>query len=116
MGVEFGTPAGKVELLRPLGAGGFGRVFLARDHALGRDCALKFLRPEHTGNAEYVQRFLQEARAAARIQHPGIVTVFECGQFPPTGSTVDGMVYISMELLRGEPLSARLARGPLPVA
>jgi serine/threonine-protein kinase len=115
MAFEVGTRAGKFELLHQLGAGGFGLVFLARDHALGRDCAVKFLRPEHTGNTEYVQRFLQEARAAARIQHPGIVTVFECGQLPPTGSAADGMVYISMELLRGEPLSARLSRGPLPV-
>jgi len=116
MAFEVGTRAGKFELLQQLGAGGFGLVFLARDHALGRDCAVKFLRPEHTGNAEYVQRFLQEARAAARIHHPGIVTVFECGQLPPIGSISDGMVYISMELLRGEPLSARLSRGPLPVA
>jgi serine/threonine protein kinase len=116
MAIEVGTRAGKYELLQQLGAGGFGLVFLARDHELGRDCALKFLLPEHTGNAEHVQRFLQEARAAARIHHPGIVTVFECGQLPRTGSGVDGLVYIAMELLRGESLAARLAGGALPVA
>jgi serine/threonine-protein kinase len=116
MAIGVGTRAGKYELVQQLGAGGFGLVFLARDHVLGRDCALKFLLPELTGNPEHVQRFLQEARAAARIQHPGIVTVFECGQFPTTGSGVDGVVYIAMELLRGESLAARLTRGPLPVA
>jgi serine/threonine protein kinase len=116
MAIEAGTRAGKYELGQQLGAGGFGLVFLARDHELGRDCALKFLLPQHTGNTDHVQRFLQEARAAARIQHAGIVTVFECGQFPPTGSGTDGMVYIAMELLRGESLAARVKRGALPVA
>ncbi|HWU86905.1 MAG TPA: serine/threonine-protein kinase, partial [Kofleriaceae bacterium] len=114
MAIEVGTRAGKYELVQQLGAGGFGLVFQARDHELGRDCALKFLLPQHTGNAGHVQRFLQEARAAARIHHPGIVTVFECGQFPATGSSVDGMVYIAMELLRGESLAARVGRGALP--
>ncbi len=116
MAIGVGTRAGKYELVQQLGAGGFGLVYLARDHVLGRDCALKFLLPELTVDPEHVQRFLQEARAAARIQHPGIVTVFECGQFPATGSGVDGMVYIAMELLRGESLAARLSRGALPVA
>ncbi len=115
MAIEVGTRAGKYELVQQLGAGGFGLVFLARDLELGRDCALKFLLPEHTGNAEHVQRFLQEARAAARIRHPGIVTVFECGQLRQPGSGVDGMVYIAMELLGGESLSARMKRAALPV-
>jgi len=115
MAIEVGTRAGKYELIQQLGAGGFGLVFLARDHELGRDCALKFLRAEHTGNAEHVQRFLQEARAAARIHHPGIVTVFESGQLPATGSDLDGTVYIAMEMLHGESLSDRLKRGALPL-
>ncbi len=115
MAIEVGTRAGKYELVQQLGAGGFGLVFLARDLELGRDCALKFLLPEHTGNAEHVQRFLQEARAAARLRHPGIVTVFECGQLRQPGSGVDGMVYIAMELLGGESLSARMKRAALPV-
>jgi hypothetical protein len=116
MAIEVGTRAGKYELVRQLGAGGFGLVFQARDLTLGRDCALKFLMSQHTGNADHVQRFLQEARAAAQIHHPGIVTVFECGQFPPIGSSVDGMIYIAMELLHGESLASRLLRGALPVA
>src|SRR5439155_7534958 len=88
---------------------GFGILYVARDPGLGRDVALKVLRAEHLAREQLVDRFLQEARAAARIDHPGIVTVFECGH-DPAG------VYIAMELLRGENLASRLKRGRLPVA
>jgi len=105
---------GKYELGKKLGQGGFGLVFVARDTGLDRDVALKFLHPEHTASAEILRRFLQEARSAAKIVHPGIVTVFECGQVSGTG-TADGVAFIAMELLHGESLSDRLARaGRLP--
>jgi serine/threonine protein kinase len=100
--LAVGTRVGKYELTRSLGQGGFGEVFVARD----RDCALKFLLPEHTTKPEILQRFLQEARSAAKIDHGGIVTVFECGQ-------VSGTAYIAMELLKGESLAQRIARGRL---
>ena len=104
-----GMRIGKYELGRKLGQGGFGLVFVARDTGLDRDVALKFLHPEHTASAEILRRFLQEARSAAKIAHPGIVTVFECGQV--TGSaSADGVAYIAMELLHGESLSDRLQR------
>ncbi|MCW5809222.1 MAG: serine/threonine protein kinase, partial [Deltaproteobacteria bacterium] len=103
---------GKYELKQELGKGGFGMVFRARDTALGRDCALKFLLPEHTEKQDLLQRFLQEARTAATIVHGGIVTVFECGVVEE--GEAEGMAYIAMELLQGESLAARLDRGPLP--
>jgi serine/threonine protein kinase/mono/diheme cytochrome c family protein len=101
---------GKYELRRQLGQGGFGMVYVARDTGLDRDCALKFLLPEHTTKPELLQRFLQEARSAAKIDHLGIVTVFECGQVSDTGTPADGMAFIAMELLKGESLAERLAR------
>ncbi|MBA3463960.1 MAG: serine/threonine protein kinase [Deltaproteobacteria bacterium] len=105
-----GLRIGRYELKGQLGEGGFGVVYIARDLNLDRDVALKFLLPEHTNNAHLLTRFLQEARAAARIPHPGIVTVFECGQFSGTGTNADGVAFIAMELLHGEALSDRLKR------
>ncbi|HEY3806344.1 MAG TPA: serine/threonine-protein kinase [Kofleriaceae bacterium] len=101
------TRISKYEIGRMLGRGGFGEIYAARDPELGREIAIKVLRGEHTQRPQLVQRFLQEARAAARINHPGIVTVFECGQ------TDAGVVYIAMELLAGETLAARIQREPL---
>src|SRR5439155_8467720 len=119
MALESGVRIGKYEVGRKIGQGGFGILHVARDTELGRDIAIKFLRPEHAFRREVVQRFLQEARAAARINHPGIVTVFECGQVAGTNTRADGTVFIAMELLAGETLSARLksvGRLPLPLA
>ena len=106
MNLEPGTPIGKYVLGRKLGSGGFGVVFRASDASLDREVALKFLHPEHTANPQILQRFLQEARSAAKIMHPGIVTVFECGQM----TEANGAAYIAMELLVGESLTDRLAR------
>jgi serine/threonine protein kinase len=100
---------GKYEVGRKLGQGGFGEIYVARDTGLDREIAIKVLRGEHTQRPQLVQRFLQEARAAARINHPGIVTVFECGE------TEAHVVYIAMELLAGETLAARIKREPLPL-
>ena len=100
----MGTRLGKYELGQELGRGGFGTIHIARDHELGRDVAIKLLRREHAFKEHVVQRFLQEARAAARISHPGIVTVFESGIAP------GGDVYMAMELLAGETLAQRLKR------
>ncbi|MBA3458373.1 MAG: serine/threonine protein kinase [Deltaproteobacteria bacterium] len=110
MSLVSGMHIGRYELGRKLGEGGFGVVFQARDSSLDREVALKFLHPEHTANAEILRRFLQEARSAAKIAHPGIVTVFECGQVSGTGTASDGVAYIAMEMLHGESLSDRLTR------
>jgi len=106
-----GVRIGKYEIGQKLGQGGFGILYAARDAELGRDIAIKILRPEHAFRTQVVQRFLQEARAAARIAHPGIVTVFESGQVSGTDTRADGTVYIAMELLAGDTLANRLRRG-----
>jgi len=102
-----GSRIGKYELRQRLGTGTFGLVFLARDLDLDRDVAFKVLNPTHVTNRDVVQRFLQEARASARIQHPGIVTVFDFGRLP---SSIGETAYITMELLQGESLMHRLNR------
>ncbi len=110
MAVAPGLRVGRYEVLSKLGQGGFGIIYVGRDTELDRDVALKFLRPEHVTRPDVVMRFLQEARSAAKINHPGIVTVFECGQVAGTNTRADGTVYIAMELLAGESLSQRLKR------
>ena len=111
MSFPSGVRIGKYEIRQKLGQGGFGILYSAHDAELGRDIAIKFLRPEHAFRTQVVQRFLQEARAAARISHPGIVTVFESGQVNGTDTRADGTVYIAMELLAGDTLANRLHRG-----
>jgi serine/threonine protein kinase len=98
---------GKYELRERLGKGAFGVVFTARDPSLDRDVAIKVLRPNHLRNPTIVQRFLQEARATARIAHPGIVTIHDCGQVETKAGPT---AFIAMELLFGESLTSRLVR------
>jgi len=110
-----GLRIGRYEVGERIGKGGFGVVHLANDGELGREVAIKFLRPEYMTRTQVVQRFLQEARTCAKIGHPGIVTVFECGIVEGTGQRIDGTAYIVMERLRGESLGDRIAsRGRMP--
>jgi eukaryotic-like serine/threonine-protein kinase len=102
------------DVLGRLGAGGMGVVYRARDRILGRDVALKLVRPEQAGDAQTRQRFLREARAAAVLSHPGIATVYEAGEALLEEGTPQ--LFIAEELVAGEPLSERVRRGPLPVA
>ena len=90
----------RYEILRPLGQGGMGTVFLARDRKLGRSVALKFLRVPSPDAAE---RMMQEARAQARLDHGGICKVFEVGEF-------QGQPYIAMEYIDGQPLHTAMRR------
>ena len=92
-----------------LGAGGMGQVYRARDNRLGRDVAIKVLRPESGGDPDRQRRFEHEARAAAALNHPNIVSVYDVGES-------DGIQFIVSELVPGESLSALLKRGPLPHA
>jgi tetratricopeptide (TPR) repeat protein len=100
---------GRYRILRLLGRGGLGEVYLARDLTLDRDVAVKFVAPDKVADADARRRLLREARAAAALDHPGICTVYE------TGETDDGRSYIVMQYVEGETLSAVLARGMMPV-
>ena len=100
---------GGYDLVGELGSGGFGDVYEARKHRLDKPVALKVLHAHLTKDAEAVERFGREARAAARFRHPHIVSVSDIGE-------AGGVHFIEMELLEGESLKDRLARGPLSVA
>jgi serine/threonine-protein kinase len=108
---KVGSKIGSYWIERELGRGGFGVVYAGVDRRLGRRAAIKQLRPEHTRDREIVERFFNEARAAAGIDHPGIVEIYDVGWHD------DGSAYFAMKLLDGESYGARLrALGRLPVA
>jgi tetratricopeptide (TPR) repeat protein/class 3 adenylate cyclase len=96
-------------ILEPLGAGGMGVVYRARDEHLHRLSALKFLPPHRMADEAAKRRFMTEARAVAALDHPNVCTIYEIGE------TADGQLYIAMPLYEGETLQARLARGPLSI-
>ncbi|MEX2558609.1 MAG: serine/threonine-protein kinase, partial [Pirellulales bacterium] len=98
---------GKFELLEELGIGSFGYVFRARDTELGRPVAIKILRAGRLASQDDVDRFLREARSAAQLKHPGIVSLYD------TGQAEDGTWYLVEELVQGSTLAARLSKGPL---
>jgi len=107
MALEPGTKLGPYEILSPLGAGGMGEVYRARDTRLGRDVAVKVL-PEHlSAQPEIRTRFEREAKTVSSLNHPNICTLFDVG-------TEGETAYLVMELVDGETLSARLGRGALP--
>ncbi|RKH56656.1 serine/threonine-protein kinase [Corallococcus aberystwythensis] len=101
--VQEGTVLGNYQLEKLLGEGSMGRVFQARHVRLGRQVALKVLKPEHARDSSFVQRFFQEARTVNQINHEHIVEVFDFVDDSPNGH-----VYCVMELLRGQSLTALL--------
>jgi eukaryotic-like serine/threonine-protein kinase len=105
---------GRYRLIDELGHGGMARVWRAFDDVLGRLVAVKLLSPSLTGDREFLDRFRVEARAAARLAHPNIASVFDYGEWDLPGG--ERMACIVMELLEGESLAARLRRGRLPWA
>ena len=109
MALTSGTKLGPYEIVAPLGAGGMGEVYLARDTRLDRTVAIKILPPHLSDDATRRQRFEREAKAISGLNHPHICTLHDVGQ-------QDGVDFIVMEYLEGETLWARLARGPLPAA
>jgi serine/threonine protein kinase len=101
--------AGRYELEELVGVGGMSNVYRAHDRLLERMVALKLLHDRYTTDEEYVERFKREARSAARLSHPGIVTVIDRGE-------QDGHQFIVFEHVAGETLKQRIEReGPLPV-
>jgi serine/threonine protein kinase len=99
-----GEQIGPYQVVRRLGAGGMGEVYLARHRHLNRDAAVKVLLAEISMNQTVVSRFFTEARATAQLRHPNIVEIFDCDVLP------DGRAYIVMEYLRGESLRGTLDR------
>ncbi len=99
----------KYEIVAEIGSGGFGTVYRARDTDLDRHVALKVLHPSLLDNPAFVERFRREAKAAANLEHPHIVTVYEVGE-------VEGRHFIAMRLLEGQSLRQLLTeqQGPLP--
>jgi serine/threonine protein kinase len=107
-----GTSLGAFTILEPLGAGGMGEVYRARDTRLDRQVAIKVLASERDAAPGSRERFEREARAISRLSHPRICTVHDIGVAGISGSDVP---YLVMELLDGETLAARIARGPLSI-
>jgi len=108
MALSAGAKLGPYEILSPIGAGGMGEVYKARDTRLDRFVAIKVL-PEHIAKREDLrQRFEREARAVASLNHPHICVLHDIG-------SQDGTGYMVMEYLEGETLAARIARGALPL-
>ena len=95
--------AGRYRVLRRLGVGGMADVYLAEDTTLGRQVAVKVLLKRYAGDASFVERFRREAQAAARINHPNIVNIYDWGP-------VDGTYYIVMEYVEGETLKDHIRR------
>jgi serine/threonine protein kinase/Tfp pilus assembly protein PilF len=104
-----GTKLGPYEILSPLGAGGMGEVYRARDAALGRDVAVKVLPVAFSEDSDRLRRFKLEAQAAAALNHPNILSIHQLGVH-------DGAPYLVSELLEGETLRSRLERGALPAS
>ena len=103
-----GTKLGPYEIIAPLGAGGMGEVYRARDSRLGREVALKVLPESFSRDADRLRRFEQEARAVAALNHPNILAIHDIGE-------QDGAPFIVSELLEGSSLRTELEHGPLPV-
>jgi serine/threonine-protein kinase len=102
-----------LELLGVLGSGGMGVVFKARQPTLGRDVAVKVLREAHLGGSGQRERFLQEARAVARLQHPHLVRLYEFGEVPGGGGATS-QPYLVLEYVSGGSLADLLRGSPLP--
>ena len=108
MGLNPNTKLGPYEILSPLGAGGMGEVYRARDTRLDRIVAIKVLPAGLAGDPQFRARFDREARAISQLAHPNICTLYDVGEH-------DGTAFLVMELLDGETLADRLAKGPLPL-
>jgi Tol biopolymer transport system component/tRNA A-37 threonylcarbamoyl transferase component Bud32 len=108
MQLTSGVRLAHYEITSPLGSGGMGAVYRARDTKLGRDVAIKILPDELSADAERLARFDREARLLASLNHPHIASIHDFAD-------LEGSKFLVMELVPGETLEARLARGPIPV-
>ena len=103
-----GTRLGPYEVVSLLGAGGMGEVYRARDTRLSREVAVKVLPAAVASDAERLNRFETEARAASALNHPAIVTIYDVGQ-------TDGVSWIAMEVVEGPTLRELILPGPMPI-
>ncbi|MEA2163820.1 MAG: eukaryotic-like serine/threonine-protein kinase [Thermoanaerobaculia bacterium] len=108
MSLDAGSRLGPYEIVAPIGAGGMGEVFKARDTRLDRNVAIKVLPSHLSSNPQLRERFDREARTISQLTHPHICTLYDVGH-------EGGIDYLVMELLDGEMLSDRLSKGPLPL-
>jgi len=108
MALTPGKRLGPYEIQSPLGAGGMGEVYRARDTRLDREIAVKILPSHLSDNPEAKQRFDREARTISSLNHPNICTLYDVGH-------QDGIDFLVMEYLEGETLADRLRKGPLPI-
>jgi eukaryotic-like serine/threonine-protein kinase len=108
MSLQAGIRLGPYEITGALGAGGMGEVYRARDTRLARDVAVKVLPAAFSHDADRLRRFKQEAQAAAALNSPSILAIYDLGEY-------EGATYIVSELLEGETLRARLSFGAIAV-
>src|SRR6185312_8175622 len=108
MGITPGTKLGPYEIQSPLGAGGMGEVYRAKDTRLDRTVAIKVLPAHLSSDAESKQRMEREAKAISALQHANICTLHDIG-------SQDGTEFLVMEYLEGQTLASRLEKGPLPL-
>src|SRR3954454_2423627 len=108
MAFSSGTKLGPYEIQSLLGAGGMGEVYRAHDSRLDRTVAVKVLPASFSADRDRMQRFAQEARAAAALNHPNILSIFDIGD-------QQGSLYVVSELLEGETLRERLRNGPVSI-
>src|ERR1700684_340329 len=108
MALTSGTKLGPYEIQSPLGAGGMGEVYRARDTRLDRTVAVKVLTSHLSDNPELMQRFEREAKAISSLNHPNICTLHDVG-------SQDGVDFLVMEHIEGETVATRLEKGALPL-
>ena len=103
-----GSKLAHYEILEPIGKGGMGEVYRAKDSKLGRDVAIKVLPEEFSRDKERLARFRREAKVLAALNHPNIAAIYGLEQS-------EGTHYLVLELVPGETLAKRIARGPIPI-
>lgn len=105
----IGQTIAQYQVVKEIGRGGMGEVYLAEDTKLDRFVALKFLSSEMEKDKDRIKRFLREAKLASALRHPGIVHIYEIGEW-------EGHHYIVMEYVEGETLSSHIKKGTVPIA
>src|SRR5207253_11155510 len=108
MPLTIGTQLGSHEITALLGKGGMGEVYRARDTKLKREVAIKILPAEFSRDADRLSRFQREAEVLASLNHPNIAAIYDLQE-------TDGSRYLVLELVEGETLADRIARGPVPI-